>query len=612
MSTVGASRRRLNTDNTFGSNATPSKQWEKVQRIIHDDETHVGIDNERRKTHSGVWKKPSMKMFRHMILETTVKVKKWALSKTVDIVDELARDSTYAVVTFTSRQAAVAARHCLADGRGASRWKSIQHIPIPPLADAAAFDLKTCRGCCRPITLSVNEKQKSARKWIARLLLATIYLFYSIPISIATSLADPTKLNEIIPKLDELRADSVFFNELLTGIVPALLYTLFFALCPILFKAIANFGSNSTSVYFAEHHALQYYWWFMVVIAFSGSSLSVMALNAFNEGQIIDEASNVLTTIASTIPTQVSSTWINWIIVRTTMTLPLQYLLQVNTFLFHWLGWNCCSRCVMGGGPGGPVPYRIYIDSGVVLLCVLALAPASPIVAPCATFYYFLCSPLWRRNCIFVYRPKYDAGGIRWPFLSDIIISSMIVGQILLTTMMALKEAVGPGIMAALPIIPTIMFRLSSRKRYLRPFLDAALLQTSLLDGWDNESPTSMDTREEYRRFLVDAHKAAYIPVCIAGGATSVLTAEPAVVVPQEIDQEFYEDEEYEDEMEDSTHGERESLESPSTQFMRANVQASMQANVQFGASLRRLGSRGRSGTLDGSGNMSIGTYENN
>jgi hypothetical protein len=188
----------------------------------------------------------------------------------------------------------------------------------------------------------------------------------------------------------------------------------------------------------------------------------------------------------------------------------------------------------------------------------------------------------------------------------------MIVGQILLTTMMALKEAVGPGIMAALPIIPTIMFRLSSRKRYLRPFLDAALLQTSLLDGWDNESPTSMDTREEYRRFLVDAHKAAYIPVCIAGGATSVLTAEPAVVVPQEIDQEFYEDEEYEDEMEDSTHGERESLESPSTQFMRANVQASMQANVQFGASLRRLGSRGRSGTLDGSGNMSIGTYENN
>ena len=37
----------------------------------------------------------------------------------------------------------------------------------------------------------------------------------------------------------------------------------------------------------------------------------------------------------------------------------------------------------MGGGPGGPIPYRIYIDGGVVLVCVIALAPQSPLVGEC-------------------------------------------------------------------------------------------------------------------------------------------------------------------------------------------------------------------------------------
>ena len=168
-------------------------------------------------------------------------------------------------------------------------------------------------------------------------------------------------------------------------------------------------------------------------------------LNAFNEGQVATTVTQVLIEIAGTIPTQVSSTWINWIIVRTTMTLPLQYMLQVNTFIFKWIGWKCCARCVVGGGPGGPIPYRIYIDSGVVFLCIVSLAPASPLVAPFALLYFLYCSPLWRRNCLFVYRPKFDSGGSRWPFLSEVFLWSMVVGQILLTTMMALKEAVGPS-----------------------------------------------------------------------------------------------------------------------------------------------------------------------
>jgi len=208
------------------------------------------------------------------------------------------------------------------------------------------------------------------------------------------------------------------------------------------FQAIANFGSKATSTANAELKALQYFWWFMVLSAYAGQTLANMFLDGFNEGlKLGSELRPVLRQIAGTIPGILSAGWLNWIILRFTMILPLNYLLQANTFIFQCMGWKCCSRVVRGGGPGGPTPYRIYVDSGVVLMCLLALAPASPLLAPACLIYFLVCQPLLRRNLIFMYRPKFDGGGLRFPFIFDMIISAVIIGQILLATQMGLKQA---------------------------------------------------------------------------------------------------------------------------------------------------------------------------
>jgi hypothetical protein len=155
----------------------------------------------------------------------------------------------------------------------------------------------------------------------------------------------------------------------------------------------------------------------------------------------------------------------------------------------------------------------------VVLLCLFALAPASPLIAPAgkqscllrfdpfsgnnfcvfyflwsyvepyltlpspslAFCYYLFCAPMLRWTMIFLYRPKFDIGGGRFPFIFDMCVSGMIVGQILLVTMMSLLRAAGPALMAGLPIIPTIVYRYILRRRFLRAFSDVALLQSSLL-----------------------------------------------------------------------------------------------------------------------------------
>ena len=165
-------------------------------------------------------------------------------------------------------------------------------------------------------------------------------------------------------------------------------------------------------------------------------------------------------------------------------------------------------------------------------MCVMGLVPVSPLLAPAALGYYLFCMPLWRRNLIYMYRPTFDTGGVRWPFLSDVFLSAICLSQILLTTTMALKKALGPALLSSLVLIPVYLHRRSTRKRYLRSYMDAALLQTSQLDGWDNTVATSKEIREEYRKFLVDAHRAAYVPICLAGQSAKNLTYEPAVVVP--------------------------------------------------------------------------------
>jgi hypothetical protein len=131
---------------------------------------------------------------------------------------------------------------------------------------------------------------------------------------------------------------------------------------------------------------------------------------------------------------------------------------------------------------------------------------------------------------------------MRFPFIFDMCVSGMIVGQILLVTMMALRRAYGPSVAAFLPIIPTITYRWMLRRRYLRAFSDVALLQTSLLDGWDTSQQTCLAKREEFRQFLVDCHKAAYVPVCIASSQATMITSEPAAVIPLETDVEDFDD----------------------------------------------------------------------
>jgi len=96
-----------------------------------------------------------------------VKSKKWRLAH--ECADRLTRESSFAVVTFTSRQAAAAARNTLASASPSSplgQLFNLYDIPIPPLADAAPCTLFPCRYFCRPVTVGMSDMQKNFRFYL--------------------------------------------------------------------------------------------------------------------------------------------------------------------------------------------------------------------------------------------------------------------------------------------------------------------------------------------------------------------------------------------------------------------------------------------------------------
>lgn len=104
------------------------------------------------------------------------------------------------------------------------------------------------------------------------------------------------------------------------------------------------------------------------------------------------------------------------------------------------------------------------------------------------------------------------------------------LSKVLLTALMLLKNAYGPSILAGFAVIPTLIFGNATRKRFLQPYEDSGLLQTSQLDSHSDRLKSNMKRREEFLRWLVDCHKASFIPICLAG-KDNILTQEAASAV---------------------------------------------------------------------------------
>eukprot|EP00536_Pseudo-nitzschia_multiseries_P011223 jgi/Psemu1/289570/fgenesh1_pg.371_\ len=511
--------------------------WEEAEKLVGTEQYMVKLGNQvlKRKLNTGNWYNPC-RIQRSASEESTTTTRRVVENVVPSgVLSRIVKSESYAVVTFTSRQAAIAARQCLSDGSGLDGWREVDKIPIPPLADAVPWNIFDCRGCCRPVTVTIPPHQRRLRFKIVVVFLIIFSTIWTYPFYLITSATTPEALAKAFADVPNIGWYAKFLSPWLNSAV----MIGFFAVLPQIFKMLANSDGKSTSIQEAERHALVYYWWFMLVFVFAGKSLGNIVWSAFSSNKAtLRDATEYLEILTKIVPTNQSFYWITWMITQTGVILPFMYFLQFNNFMFTALKWDCCARATAGGGPGGVVPYRVYVNSGVIFLCVVALSPLCPMVAPFSTLFFLFITPLLKWGFIFVYRPTFDAGGMRWPLLHRILMISVIVSQVLLAISLSLKKAFLLSMICLITIIFTWTFKNVCEDTFEESFNDAALLQTSELDGWNVEEGMSDVERERYRKWIVDCHKAAYVPVCV-NADDNYLTAEPAVVIPMEEDNPF-------------------------------------------------------------------------
>jgi len=427
----------------------------------------------------------------------------------------------YAVVTFTTRKSAVIARQCLSDGAARNHWKQADDIPIYPLADAPPYALSL-----RPVTPMISYASNKIRFWI---------IYIVLTVFTVTNVYIVKRINSLILNPD-LFGDQ--FVSLLSP-VTALTQSLLFSICPVIFKVLANIEGSATSMDKAEQKAIIYFWYFFIIARFMGQIIWNITVRFF-DGSTAEAAINEgLSELAQTVPTTLGPSALSYILFSSTITWPALYFMPSLNFSTRFLRLNYLNRVLKKGGLGNEVPYRIYVDSGYTFACMTALAPLCPLLGPICLLYMIIVVPMLRWLLVFGYRPAFDGGGDKWPKLHHMIVTSLLLGQVITAITLVLKQNVWEGFFIALFIIPTVLYNSIILEKYLRPYQDAALLQTSrMYYQYGRDSNPSINTsswleQEEYRRWLVDCHKASYLPTCLSGGETNILTTEPAVVIAE-------------------------------------------------------------------------------
>eukprot|EP00536_Pseudo-nitzschia_multiseries_P003826 jgi/Psemu1/237046/estExt_Genewise1.C_600084 len=433
---------------------------------------------------------------------------------------------SYAVVTFMSRHSAIIARQCLADGVTDS-WKQVDDIPIYPLADAPQL-MWFPRGFMRPVTPTISFLSKKIRRWITYTFVILFTCFYIGIIDLVNEhIWNPDKVVALFG--EAAQASLSKYSSSLSGLTQILL----FSVCPVIFRIVANFEGSSTSMQKAEQRALMYFWYFYIIARFMGQIVYKSTLLFLRGEQGLENlVTGAINELAQTTPTELGRAALSYVIFSAFVSWPALYFLQANNFLTTVFRLNWINRLLKAGGPGPEVPYRIYVDSGYILACMTALAPVCPLIGPFALLYFIILAPMLRWLMIFAYRPKFDGGGDKWPELYHIVLTSLVLGQLMTGISFLSKGNIYEGLIVAFCVVPTLLYNSIIQDRFSRQFNDASLLQTGKIYNVRKSESGSMQEREEFRRFLVDCHKASYLPTCLSGGREDLITAQPASVVP--------------------------------------------------------------------------------
>jgi len=225
-----------------------------------------------------------------------------------------------------------------------------------------------------------------------------------------------------------------------------------------------------------------WYFIFQVITVFFGSFVAGTFANQFE--QLIKDPGSIVTILGTAAP-QAGIFFVTFLMVGGFLTIPLA-LVRVVPFIIYTVRAKLAStaRAKQRLLASPPWDYGSLVPGDTItILLGLAFCIICPLITPAAFIYFSTSYVVHKHNLSYVYAEPYQSGGMIWLRVFDQCITGLVLFQLTMVCLLAVKEVVAPPLVVLpLPLI-TLAFCYAAHAKFWPPMVTLSMMSAGTRDA---------------------------------------------------------------------------------------------------------------------------------
>jgi len=344
--------------------------------------------------------------------------------------------------------------------------------------------------------------ERSLRSSLIWALFWVICFFYLIPIGFVQGFVNVDLLGKYPPFKQLL--DIQFTNAIIVSILPGLVLKIFLALLPMLLTFM-NKRAGMQSLAEIDYGVMTKYFIFQVLTVWLGTMVVGSFLSQLN--QWIDDPGSAVDLLGTAVP-KTASFWLTFYALSALWTVPFSGL-NIIGLIIYWIKSKIAAtekaraRCwqdqkVSYGANVVDVTFAIMIG---LIYCII-----QPVITVMVLIFFMTSFVVAKYNAIYKLRPAYESGGLIWPKIHTQIVFSLVLAQLVLVFILAIKKVIWAPIIVAITIPLSLITHFTIKKRFGPPQLILSYRGAADADNHDEMEKEMHGSRSDDAAMQRDAY----------------------------------------------------------------------------------------------------------
>ncbi|XP_028397850.1 CSC1-like protein HYP1 [Dendronephthya gigantea] len=334
-------------------------------------------------------------------------------------------------------------------------------------------------------------------RWtIISVLLFFLVVFWMIPVTFIQSLVTLESLQKKVSFLRFVNDLSPVVVGLIEGVLSTLAFVVFFAILPMIMEFISR-QQGLLSLSDVDSSVIEKLYIFAIVNKFLGSVLAGAFFDKVQ--QILDHPTSLPKLLAMSLPA-VGSFFINYVILQALTGHAIKLLRIVPLIMCNvkkrWLAKTEREQKLLWSPPT-PSYGEMYSEDLFVFIIGVCYCVQAPIVLPFVLLYFGFGYIVNFYFMVYVTQTKYNAGGKMWFPVFNRMVFAVVVFQILMIGIFALKNNPTVSTLSIPPLVLTIIFYIFINMYWKRIATFMELITFSSLDDDTTVDEETLKTAHE-------------------------------------------------------------------------------------------------------------------